>query len=169
MPQVHDRGWRICEEWRAATNLLFSLGNAHLAKVNQLLSGITIALVILALACSAALLAKNTGIGILPRLPGNVISGVSLLLVGIAFLILQLTIRPWSKKLLKNLLLAATFILWGVIQLMPRNTLSLRLGRLVIALLVVELAWVILLGPRPTQGSMPPRAYPQIGGHRGKS
>lgn len=107
--------------------------------------------------------------GILPRLPGNVISGVSLLLVGIAFLNLQLTIRPWSKELLKNLLLAATFILWGVIQLMPRNTLSLRLGRLVIALLVLELAWVILIGSRPTQGSMPPRAYPQTGAHRGKS
>jgi hypothetical protein len=140
-----------------------------LAKLNQLWRGISITLVLLALACSGALLAKDAGMGIFPRVPGNVIAAVSLLLGGIAFLILQLMIRPGSKELLKNLLLAGTFILWGVIHLMPRNTLSLRLGRLVIALLVLELAWVILLGPRPTQGSMRPRAYSQTGAHHGKS
>jgi len=137
--------------------------------LNQLWRGITITLVLLALACSGALLAKDAGMGILPRVPGNVIAAASLLLGGIAFLILQLTIRPGSKELLKNLLLAATFIMWGVIQLMPRNTLSLRLGRLVIVLLVLQVAWVILIGARPTQGSMPTRAYPQTGARRGKS
>jgi hypothetical protein len=46
--------------------------------------------------------------------------------------------------LLKNALLAATFLLWGAIQLMPQNATSMRLGNVVIALYVVDLAWVVL-------------------------
>lgn len=61
-----------------------------------------------------------------------------------AFLILQAAIRPRLIDLLKNALLAATFLLWGGIQFMPQNALSLRLGNVVIALYVVDLAWVIL-------------------------
>lgn len=138
-----------------------------MAKSNRLLGGTTIALVVVALAFSIALLVRDAGIGT-PRLSRNVIAAASLLLVGLAFSIQQLMIRPRSKALLKNLLLAANFMLWGVIQLMPRNTLSLRLERLVIALFVLELAWTILLSLRPTQRSIFPETYPQTGAGRGK-
>jgi hypothetical protein len=138
-----------------------------MAKSNRLLGGTTITLVVFALAFSIALLAWDAGIGI-PRLSRNVIAAAALLLVGIAFSIFQLVIRPRSKALLKNLLLAANFMLWGVIQLMPRNTLSLRLERFVIALFVLELAWGILLGLRSVQRSILPQAYPQTGAGRGK-
>jgi hypothetical protein len=64
--------------------------------------------------------------------------------VGTSFLFLQPIIRPRLMELLKNVLLAATFLLWGAIQFMPQNTMSKRLGNVVIALYVLDLAWVIL-------------------------
>jgi hypothetical protein len=67
-----------------------------------------------------------------------------LLLVGTAFLTMQPLIRPRLVELLKNALLAVTFLLWGGIQFMPQNATSLRLGNVVIALYVLDLAWVIL-------------------------
>jgi hypothetical protein len=125
---------------------------------NRFLRGITITLVGLALAFSSALLAKDTGMRSLPRLPLHVISAVSLLLVGVAFLMLHLKIQPRSKDLLKNLLLAGTFILWGIVQLMPQNVLSMRLGNVVVALFVLDLAWAILVSLSPTQESNLPGA-----------
>jgi len=77
------------------------------------------------------------------------LSAVPLLSVGAAFLILQLVLRPKISELLKNLLLAATFILWGIVQLMPQGALSHKLGDLVIALYVADLAWVILTTRSP--------------------
>jgi hypothetical protein len=44
-------------------------------------------------------------------------------------------------EFLKNALLAATFLLWGIIQLMPRNATSIRLGNVVIVLYVLDLSW----------------------------
>jgi hypothetical protein len=41
-------------------------------------------------------------------------------------------------------LLAATFLLWGVVELLPANATSRTLDELVIALFVVDLAWTIL-------------------------
>lgn len=66
------------------------------------------------------------------------------LAAGIALLIGDAILRPGFADLLKNALLAATFLLWGVIQLMPQNAASKRLGNLVIALYVLDLAWVVL-------------------------
>jgi len=79
-----------------------------------------------------------------PGLPPRVISAAPLLLVGASFLFLQPIIRPRLMELLKNVLLAVTFLLWGAIQFMPQNTMSKRLGNVVIALYVLDLAWVIL-------------------------
>lgn len=70
------------------------------------------------------------------------ISAAPLLLVGASSLVVQAIIRPRLSELVKNLLLAATFLLWGAIQLLPRTAVSERLGNLVIVLYVVDLAWV---------------------------
>jgi hypothetical protein len=105
---------------------------------------ISYGLAIAAVVAGAALLLVDAKPGILPNLPAAAISSAPLLLVGTAFLILQPVIRPRWMELLKNALLAATFLLWGAIQFMPRDVVSLRLGNVVIALYVVDLAWVIL-------------------------
>jgi hypothetical protein len=111
--------------------------------LDRVMRWISYGLAILALAAGAALLLADAKPGILPNLPAA-ISSAPLLLVGTAFLILQPVIRPRWMELFKNALLAATFLLWGAIQFMPRNVVSLRLGNVVIALYVVDLAWLIL-------------------------
>jgi hypothetical protein len=110
---------------------------------NNILQWISYGLAFLALAAGIALLIGDATQGILSRLPAAMISAAPLLLVGTSFLILQPIIRPRLMELLKNVLLAATFLLWGAIQLMPRNAASMRLGNVVIALYVLDLAWVI--------------------------
>jgi hypothetical protein len=112
--------------------------------MNNILRWISYALAGLALAAGIALLLGDAKIWIPPGYSATVISAAPLLLVGTAYLIWQPVLRPRLIDLLKNALLAATFLLWGGIQFMPQNPLSLRLGNVVIALYVVDLAWVIL-------------------------
>ena len=124
----------------------FNSGVARLAKVNRVLLYMTITLVVSALASSVALMAKDAGTEALIRLPRGVISAAPLLLIGVSFLIAQVILRPRWTDLLKNVLLAAAFLLWGVVQLMEQNALSKRLGNVVIVLYVLDIAWVILAG-----------------------
>ena len=48
-----------------------------------------------------------------------------------------------TLEAMKNMLLAATFLLWGFVQLMSQSEWSRKLGDLVIALFVMDLAWTI--------------------------
>jgi hypothetical protein len=121
--------------------------------VNRFFRSVTITFVVFAVAFSGVLLAKDAGMEILPQLNLHVVSAVSLLLVGAAFLTVQPVMRLRPKEVLKNVLLAAAFMLWGIVQLMPQNVLSTRLGNLVIALFVMDLARAALLSAR-TQGSV---------------
>jgi hypothetical protein len=111
-------------------------------------------LAVLALVACAGLLIGDVGIGNLSRLSPTAASAAPLLLVGTSFLFVQPVVRPRLLDLLKNLLLAGTFLLWGIVQLMPQNALSIRLGNLVIALYVLDLAWVTLgtaISPRKNE------------------
>jgi hypothetical protein len=111
---------------------------------SRILRWISYGLAILALAASIGLLIGDAGIGTLPRLSAAATSAAPLLLVGTSFLFVQPFIRPRLIELLKNVLLAATFLLWGIIQFMPQNAMSMRLGNVVIALYVLDLAWMTL-------------------------
>jgi len=104
------------------------------------------ALSVMALFCSIFLLVSDarTRMG----LSASAISDAPLLSVGFAFLIVQPMLRPRWTELLKNVLLAAAFILWGAVQLMQRNSPSKSLGDVVIVLYVLDLAWVILVSTR---------------------
>lgn len=115
-----------------------------MSKLNHILLWTSYILAVVALTAGMALLIGDAKIWTLPGLPPGAISAAPLLLVGASFLILQPIIRPRLMELLKNALLAVTFLLWGTIQLMPQNATSMRLGNVVIALYVLDLAWVIL-------------------------
>jgi hypothetical protein len=119
-------------------------GKTSLSMLNKTLRWISYILLTLALAASLALLIGDAKPGLLATIPAAVISAAPLLLVGMSVLILQPIIRPRFLELLKNALLAATFLLWGIIQLMPRNNTSIRLGNVVIVLYVLDLSWAIL-------------------------
>ena len=112
--------------------------------MDRILFRLVIGLVVLAGIPSAALLARDLQDGAEAAQWHTAISALPLFAVGLSFLVFQLILRPGTTDLLKNLLLAATFLLWGVVQLMPQNTLSKKLGDVVIVLYVTDLAWMIL-------------------------
>jgi hypothetical protein len=112
--------------------------------MKQTLLYLAMALILLAAISSVALLASDSKILEVPGRRAAVISALPLLAVGFSFLILQPIFRPQWTELFKNLLLAATFLLWGAVQLMTRNLASKTLGHVVIALYVTDLAWTIL-------------------------
>jgi putative flippase GtrA len=124
------------------------------SRMDKILRHISVGLVVVAVLSSIALLASDANI-----LDGlgqwtARISAAPLLAVGLAFLIFQPTLRPRWAELLKNLLLAATFLLWGAVELMPPTIVSRRLGNLVIALYVIELGWTILARLKVTRRSV---------------
>lgn len=112
--------------------------------MNKILGWLTTVLVATAVAGSIGLLVSDTKIGTPLGLPAALISAAPLSLIGISFLILQLMRRPRWMELLRNIMLAAAFILWGVVQFMEKSALSKELGDVVIVLYVLDLAWVIL-------------------------
>lgn len=119
--------------------------------LNKILRWMSYTLTALALAAGVALLLGDAKPGLVFNAPEAAISAAPLLLVGVAFLVLQPILRPGALDLLKNVLLAGTFLLWGGIQFMPQNSTAARLGDLVIALYVVDLAWVILASRNSAQ------------------
>jgi hypothetical protein len=117
---------------------------SFLSRMNKILRWVAIALVGLAVASTLGLLVRDARTGVARGLSAAVISAVPLLAVGLSFLVVQAMVRPRWTELLKNLLLAATFLLWGGVQLMTQSVSSKRLGDVVVALYVVDLAWTIL-------------------------
>ena len=70
-------------------------------------------------------------------------SALPLLLMGAAYVCLQPVVRLGVWELVKRLLLAIAFILWGMVQLLPASGTTAMLGDLVIALFVVDLFWIV--------------------------
>ena len=70
-------------------------------------------------------------------------SALPLLLIGAAYVCLQPVVRLGVWELVKRLLLAIAFILWGMVQLLPASRTTAILGDLVIALFVVDLFWIV--------------------------
>lgn len=112
--------------------------------MNKMFSWLAAVLAALALAFTVGLLTSVTIHGFPQGLPPAWSSALPLLTVGSSFLLAQAMIRPGRAELLKNMLIVAAFLLWGVVQLIEHNPLSKTLGDVVIALYVIELAWTIL-------------------------
>jgi hypothetical protein len=77
------------------------------------------------------------------RIDRSAAEAFPLLLVGIAYLAWLATERPAVIDLIKQLLIALAFILWGVSLLMPAGPAARLLGAVVIAIYVFDLAWMI--------------------------
>lgn len=91
------------------------------------------------------------------------LSAAPLLLTGLGLAAAQWVLKPPFHVVLKRLMLSAAFILWGIVQLMPVNDLSVELGNLVITLYVVELALMVHDELRAVRGSA--RDHPAINRH----
>ena len=70
------------------------------------------------------------------------LSSVPLAIAGIGYAILQLRTGAPRGTLLKRLLLAATFVIWAVDQLLPSGRLATLIGDAVIAAYVLDLFWL---------------------------
>jgi hypothetical protein len=70
------------------------------------------------------------------------LSSVPLAMAGIGYAILQLRAGPPRGTLCKRLLLAATFMMWAVDQLLPSGRLATVIGDAVIAAYVLDLFWL---------------------------
>jgi peptidoglycan/LPS O-acetylase OafA/YrhL len=121
--------------------------------LNNVFRWISFGLAAVALTAGVSLLISDAKIWSPPGISTAVISAAPLLLIGISFLFMQPILRPRSSELMKNVLLAGTFLLWGVIQLMPQNHLAERLGNVVIVLYVLDLAWTNFSAMNSQKGS----------------
>jgi hypothetical protein len=95
----------------------------------------------IALALAGILLVSD-----LPSLPNQLhgyLSSLPLAMAGIGYAILQLLRRPPPETMLKRLLLAATFVLWAMDQLLPSGKLATFIGDVVIAAYILDLYWLI--------------------------
>jgi hypothetical protein len=71
------------------------------------------------------------------------LSAIPLALIGIAYAILQIRLKPDLTTLMKRLLLAGTFILWAVDQFLPPGRLANVVGDFVVSAYVIDLYWII--------------------------
>jgi hypothetical protein len=126
-------------------------------------------LVVSALFFTILLVVKDAGMEIFAVLPPHILSALALLSIGAAFLFVQPMMYLDAAESLKNLILALTFILWGIVQLMPQGALSARLDNVVVVLFVLDLSCAVLLGLRPARESVQPRGSLSIDGALRKS
>jgi len=109
-----------------------------------------------ALALAGVLLLAN-----LPFVPARThayVSALPLALAGIGYAILQFRTKPPLATLLKRLLLAATFVLWAIDQLLPSGWLATFLGDVVIGAYVLDLYWLIQEQMAAVPSTAPSRA-----------
>jgi hypothetical protein len=98
-------------------------------------------LTITALTIAGVLLLSN--LASVPDALHAYLSSIPLALAGFGYAILQLRANPPRGILLKRLLLAATFVIWAVDQLLPSGRLATFIGDVVIAAYVLDLFWLI--------------------------
>jgi hypothetical protein len=107
---------------------------------NSALRGLRI-LPVTAVLLAAILLVSN-----LPFVPGGMhsyLSAAPLAFAGIGYGLLQIRARPARGILWKRLMLAATFLLWAMDQLLPPGRMATTIGDVVIAAYVLDLYWLV--------------------------
>jgi hypothetical protein len=71
------------------------------------------------------------------------LSSLALALAGVAYTILQIRLRPSRRTLVRRLLLAGTFVLWAIDQILPSGRLAMVIGDAVVSAFVLDLFWII--------------------------
>jgi hypothetical protein len=103
----------------------------------------TTVLVLLTIALALAGILLLSGLPGLPSRLHGYLSCLPLAIAGIGYATLQLFRRPPLRTMLKRLLLAATFVLWAIDQLLPAGKVATFVGDVVIAAYILDLYWLI--------------------------
>jgi hypothetical protein len=78
-----------------------------------------------------------------------IFEAIPLLLVGTTFLACIIIERPALIEFLKQAILGAAFVLWGIDMLLPPSPFATFIGALIIAIYVFDLIWIIQGKLRP--------------------
>jgi hypothetical protein len=110
---------------------------------------------LLSVLLAGVLLASN-----LPFVPSSLhfyLSALPLALAGAGYALLQVFLKPPRSILFKRLLLAATFLMWAIDQLLPPGRAATVLGDVVIAAYVLDLYWLAQeqISPPPIERAKP--------------
>jgi len=105
------------------------------------ISPVVVFLATCALLCAALLLLSNLQLASTPL--HTWLGAIPLGLIGIAYAVLQVRLKPEGATLAKRLLLAGTFILWAVDQFLPAGRLATLVGDIVVSAYVIDLFWII--------------------------
>ena len=98
------------------------------------------------LAASALICATLLMISDVPVTPVPIhtwLSALPLALIGVAYAVLQIRLKPDSITLAKRLMLAGTFILWAFDQFLPPGRFSTVVSDTVVSAYVLDLYWII--------------------------
>jgi hypothetical protein len=90
-----------------------------------------------------AALLMFSNLGNTPVLLHTWLGAAPLALVGIAYALLQIRLKPDRTTLLKRLLLAATFVIWAIDQFLPNGRFATLVGDFVVSAYVIDLFWVV--------------------------
>jgi uncharacterized membrane protein len=71
------------------------------------------------------------------------LSALPLALIGVAYALLLIRVRPDAVTLAKRLILAGTFILWAFDQFLPPGRFSTIVSDIVVSAYVLDLYWII--------------------------
>jgi hypothetical protein len=94
-----------------------------------------------ALLCAALLLLSH--VRVTSEEAHGWLSSLPLALAGVAYAVLQIRLKPGRRRLLKRLLLAASFLFWAVDQLLPPGAWAMFIGDAVVSAYVLDLFWMI--------------------------
>jgi peptidoglycan/LPS O-acetylase OafA/YrhL len=101
------------------------------------------ALLVISLLGCAVLLLFDLFPRLMPTITHGPVSAIPLLLIGVAYLGLQVQLRPRPLELVKRIMLASAFILWGIDQLLPLGSVATTLGDVVIVLYIIDLILIM--------------------------
>jgi len=112
-----------------------------MSRISPRISNIVAFLATCALLSAALLLVSNAQVTSAPVHAW--LGAIPLALVGIAYALMQVRLKPDGATLAKRLLLAGTFILWAVDQFLPPGRLANVVGDFVVSAYVIDLYWII--------------------------
>jgi hypothetical protein len=115
-----------------------------------------------ALVCSALLLLSN--LQFTSTRTHAWLSSLSLALAGGAYAVLQIRLRPGRRTFVRRLLLAGTFLVWAIDQLLPPGRLAVVIGDVVVAAFVMDLFRIIQEQEENGGGTNGEQATPGPGG-----
>lgn len=104
---------------------------------------LSVLLFALALAAVGGLALSDLGHHLAPNAQHTQCGSAALILIGLSYICLQLSLRRGLEEMLQGLLLGTAFVLWGGEQLLPPSRFVTLMDNLVVTIFVIDLSVII--------------------------